>query len=73
MGNKSVSIVIPAYNEGNNISATLEGIASQGDFRLLLWMIQMMIHQTRPEISVKMSRLPVNSGKEKLLKKECKR
>jgi glycosyltransferase involved in cell wall biosynthesis len=71
MGNKSVSIVIPAYNEGNNISATLEGIASQGDFEIIV--VDDGSNDDTSDKALKSGvnviRLPVNSGKGKALEK----
>lgn len=69
MNNPLVSIVIPAFNEARNIVTTIEGIASQGEFEIIV-VNDGSIDDTSDRAmraGAIVVELPVNSGKGKAL------
>lgn len=75
MHNQCVSIVIPAFNEGKNIAATIGGIKSQGDFEIIV--VDDGSVDDTPDIAAKAGavvvKLPVNAGKGNALAKGVER
>jgi glycosyltransferase involved in cell wall biosynthesis len=75
MSKRSVSIVIPAFNEARNITATIDGISSQGEFEIIVVDDGSIDDTSDRAMSAGaiVVELPVNLGKGKALEKGVER